>query len=118
MNNFISKKYGFSEEELKEIGDRYTECVYCRKTLDNSHTEKARSDWATIEHLSEKEPFRKNKGLKKEGLVICCWSCNSSRGIKKLRKWFEKPYCTDPKRNINEKTVAKVVKEYIRKHEQ
>jgi hypothetical protein len=50
-------------------------------------------------------------GVKKWDLVLACQSCNSSRGIKKLNDWFASSYCID--KNINEKTVAKPVKEYL-----
>lgn len=72
-------------------------------------------DWATVEHFREEGPFYWSDGLKEEDLSICCGSCNSSRGKKKLLDWFKAPYCIEW--SINENTVAKPVKEYIRKNE-
>ena len=104
----MSNKYGISEEELKTIRVRDTECVYCGKKMSNPSSGGSRCDWATIEHLNYLPPWNDSKTV-----AICCWSCNSSRGNKKLLDWFKTPYCIE--RNINEKTVAKPVQEYIKK---
>jgi hypothetical protein len=69
---------------------------------------------ATIEHLSEKPPFYWSKGLKEEGLAICCSGCNSSRGNRSLRDWFGMPYCRERAIPINGITVAEPVKKYLR----
>jgi hypothetical protein len=61
-------------------------------------------DKATIEHLNRKGPFYWNDGLKAEDLVICCQSCKSSRGTKRLSDWFKSDYCVE--RRINSVTVA------------
>jgi hypothetical protein len=65
-----------------------------------------RNDWCTIEHLNYLPPWNNSATV-----VICCWSCNSSRGNKKLLDWFKTPYCQ--RNNINEKTVAEPVKKYL-----
>ena len=70
-----------------------------------------RKDSATIEHLNFDGPFYWNDGLQIEDIVICCGSCNSSRGIMKLHDWFKTKYCVE--KNINEDTVSKPVKEYL-----
>jgi len=66
-----------------------------------------RGDWATIEHLNNLPPWDNANTV-----AICCGSCNSSRGAKKIAHWFKTRYCID--KNINEKTVAKPVQEYLR----
>ena len=70
----------------------------------------SRKNWATIEHLNYQPPWNNPATV-----AICCGSCNSSRGINKLSDWFKKPYCIE--RNINEKTVAEVVKKFISKRD-
>lgn len=70
-----------------------------------------RRDWATIEHLNFAGPFYWKDGLQAEEIVICCGSCNSSRGVKKLPDWFSSPYCIE--RNITAATVAAPVKKYL-----
>jgi len=69
------------------------------------------ADQATIEHLNFDGPFYTRDGLRKEDLVICCRSCNSSRGTRRLLDWFTSDYCVT--RNINEDTVAESVKKYL-----
>jgi len=45
-------------------------------------------------------------------VAICCRRCNSSKGTMGLSAWFKTPYCREKK--INEETVSKPVKEYMR----
>jgi hypothetical protein len=45
-------------------------------------------------------------------IALCCGQCNSSKGAKKLLKWFESNYCKE--RNINAKTVSLAVKVWLR----
>ncbi|MSR87920.1 MAG: hypothetical protein EXS69_02035 [Candidatus Zambryskibacteria bacterium] len=113
----MSNTFGIPEEVEQKIRHRDKVCVYCHKTMIYPCVGINQCDWATIEHFREEGPFYWWDGLKEEDLAICCKSCNSSRRRNKLLDWFQKPYCTDPKRNINEKTVAEPVKEYIRKNE-
>lgn len=102
----MSNKYGIPEEDLKKIKARDKTCVYCQKTMINHGAEGWRGDWATIEHLNFLPPWNNPATV-----AICCWSCNSSRGNKKLLDWFKAPYCIE--RNINEETVEEPVKEYL-----
>ena len=122
----MSNHFKIPDEVELEIREQYKSCAYCGKEMIFPWRGDNRRDSATIEHLSEKRPFYwgelyRGRKLSKEGLVICCGSCNSSRGRKKLRKWFKKPYCKNPggerRRIIDENSVAKSVKEYIRKNE-
>ena len=107
----MAHKFGIPEEELSKIRARDKNCVYCRKLLIYPCVGKKQSDWATIEHLSVDPPFYWRDGMKPSNIVICCGSCNSSRGIKKLLNWFKTPYCLE--RNINETTVAQPIKDYL-----
>ena len=63
---------------------------------------------ATIEHFNNDGPYDQ-----KNNVAICCRRCNSSKGDKSLSDWFKTPYCC--KNKINEKTVAKPVKKYMRR---
>jgi hypothetical protein len=67
-------------------------------------------DKATIEHFSDVGEYN----AKENEVGICCGECNRRRGNKKLLDWFKTKYCLD--RNINEKNVAKPIKEYIKKN--
>jgi hypothetical protein len=96
------------------IRQRDKKCVYCGcKMREYPHTKGVPKDKATIEHLSENGPFYWNDGLKKEDFAICCGSCNSSRGRKRLNDWFTTAYCI--KRKINIHTVSQPVKVYLKK---
>ncbi|MCX6786713.1 MAG: HNH endonuclease [Candidatus Kaiserbacteria bacterium] len=106
----MTNKYGLPEEELKKIRARDTKCVYCHKAMINPSSGCSKCNWATIEHLNHLSPWDNP-----DTVAYCCGSCNSSRGKKKLPDWFKTPYCVQ--KNINEKTVAKPVKKYIRKIE-
>jgi len=70
-------------------------------------------DKATIEHLNFDGPLYWGGGLDADDIVICCGSCNSSRGTKALEVWFRSTYCIA--RNINAETVAAPVKAYLKR---
>jgi hypothetical protein len=94
------------------IRARDAACVYCRGTMQEyPRTKGCPKDKATIEHLNFDGPFYWDDGLKAEDIVICCASCNSSRGVKLLPVWFESAYCVA--RGINGTTVAMPVKAYL-----
>lgn len=75
--------------------------------------ERARArDSVTIEHLNCEGPFYwGEEGFFAKDIVICCGSCNSSRGKKTLPDWFASSYCVE--RGINIETVAEAVREYL-----
>ena len=106
----MSNKYGIPEEELDSIRKRDKYCVYCHKRTSVPKIGKWRGDWATIEHLNHLPPWNNA-----ETVAICCGSCNSSRSNKKLIDWLKTKYCVE--RSISYKTVAKPVREYIKKYE-
>ncbi len=102
----MKNNYGLPKDKLKSIFDRDKVCVYCHKQMKEHLKFNNRSDWYTIEHLNYLPPWNNP-----ETVTICCWSCNSSRGNKKIRDWFKTTYCVD--RNIKEKTVSKQVQKYL-----
>lgn len=107
MNN----SFGIPEEELSKIRLRDKNCVYCHKKLIYPFVKNKQGDCATIEHLNCDAPFDWSDGLRIEDIAICCGSCNSSRGPKRLLAWFRTKYCME--RGINEDTVADPVKKYL-----
>ena len=100
-------QYGLPKKKLDEIRKRDTKCVYCHKKMFDPSDGDFCGDWATIEHLNHLPPWDNPTTV-----AICCGSCNSSRGKKKLPDWFESEYCEE--RNINVQTVAEPAKEYLR----
>ena len=67
-------------------------------------------DWATLEHLDHSPPYDDPSTV-----VMCCGSCNSSRGSKPLVVWFKTPYCQE--KGISLETVPDEVGAFIRSHE-
>jgi hypothetical protein len=102
----MSNKYGISRDDEGRIRTRDETCAYCHKKMIDPKLGGPRSDWATIEHLNYLPPWDNSVTV-----VICCGSCNSSRGIKKILDWFNTPYCLEKK--INLENVTKPVKNYV-----
>jgi hypothetical protein len=100
--------WGIAAEAEARIRKRDRRCVYCRTKM--RVRAKARGvppDKATWEHID-------NNDLRPTNLMniaICCGRCNSSKGAKKILKWFESDYCI--KNNISAGTVAPVVKRWL-----
>lgn len=102
----MRNNYGLPKAELQKIFERDIVCVYCEKKMRSHSAENPRGDWFTIEHLNYRPPWNNPATV-----TICCWSCNSSRGNKKIREWLKTPYCSE--RGITESSVSIVVQKYI-----
>ncbi|MBP6945759.1 MAG: hypothetical protein KBC74_01670 [Candidatus Pacebacteria bacterium] len=102
----MKNNYGLPKDELQRIFKRDKICVYCHKKMTDHGAHNKRSNWYTIEHLNYLPPWNNPATV-----TICCWSCNSSRGNKKIRDWFKTDFCIT--RDINEDTVAEPVRKYI-----
>lgn len=110
------KNFGIPDGVLSDIMERDKKCVYCGKMMINPFSTENRRDSATIEHLSPDPPFHISDGMKDDNIAMCCGSCNSSRGTKKLTDWFKSSYCIS--RNINVDSVAEPVKDYLKRLEE
>jgi hypothetical protein len=111
----MANKFGIPEEIEADLRRRFKRCAYCHRRMKRyAHTRGCPKDKATIEHLDRNPPFYWEEGLKAADLVICCGSCNASRGQKTLTEWFKSKYCIE--RKINAGTVAGAVKRYLRRH--
>ena len=90
-----------------KVRRRDKRCVYCHIVMkEYPHTSGVRPNKATWEHIDNDGPSSETN------VVRCCGACNSSKGTKKLLKWFESEYCKQ--RKINEKTVLPMVKNWLR----
>lgn len=100
-------KWGIPDWLEEKVKKKYRFCVYCHvKLKKHQYTIGTHKDKATLEHIDNYGPNSESN------VVMCCSSCNSSKGTKKLIDWLKSSYC---KRNgINEKTIAKVVKSHIK----
>jgi hypothetical protein len=102
----LNNIYGLPEADLEAVRQRDKNCVYCHKEMLEPSPDAKRTDWATIEHLNHLPPWDNPKTI-----AICCTSCNSSRGNKRIVDWFESRYCKE--RAISPATVAQPVLAYI-----
>lgn len=107
----MANNWNIPDEIEQKARERDKFCVYCHIELKEYPQSKGMfTDQATIEHMDN--TGLDNNGLpSEENIAICCGSCNASRGTKNLLDWFESPYCK--KKNINKKTVAEIIKQYI-----
>ncbi len=106
----MKNNYGLPKDELNKIFERDSVCVYCQKIMTDHTANNPRRDWYSIEHLNYLPPWNNSRTV-----VICCWSCNSSRGNKKIKDWLNSDYCKV--RKIKLSTVASAVKKYVTKFE-
>lgn len=105
----MSNIYGIPVEVENRIRLRDTFCVYCHKSMTvPSSAIGDRGDWATIEHFDNDGPLNEEWNI-----GICCWACNSSKGVVRIVDWFNSDYCKN--RGINELSVAVPVKVYLKK---
>ena len=104
----MKNKYGLPEYKLGLIAKRDISCVYCDKKM-LPRGNKNRKNAMTVEHLDDEPPWNNI-----DTIAMCCGSCNSSRGKKKITEWFNTDYCKS--RDINYCSVAQVVRGYIDKY--
>ncbi len=112
----MSNKYGIPADIEAEIRKRDKVCVYCGKEMISPKSVGSRMDWATIDHLDYEPPFEYRPEQTKEDFAISCWRCNCIlRGNKKLSVWLAEEF-NKKDGDINAKTIAPVIKKYLRKH--
>lgn len=87
-----------------EIRQRDKKCIYCGNSFTSVQVSKKSS--ATWEHI-----INDAKIITRENIALCCCSCNSSKGSKKLSVWLESKYCIEKRINYN--TVSLIVKKAI-----
>ena len=97
-------KWGIPVSLEQEVRKRDKACVYCRVVLrKSSSVNGSRKSVATWEHI-----INDARIVTRKNIALCCASCNSSKGAKKLSLWIKSDYC---KRNgIKTATVANIVK--------
>jgi len=98
MNN-----WKIPEKLEKYIINRDKKCVYCK----NSFIIKDKKRSMTWEHVINDASI-----ITKDNIVLCCRSCNSSKGSKKLADWLNSDYCKN--KNINYTSVDLVIKKHLK----
>ena len=87
-----------------EVRKRDTKCVYCGVEFTPAKVSKKTA--ASWEHI-----INDAKIITRENIVLCCCSCNASKGQKQLSFWLQTKYCQE--RNITPVTVAPIIKQAI-----
>jgi hypothetical protein len=103
-------KWGIPKSLEQEVRARDRDCVYCCVKLREPSAKGDRKHNATWEHIDNDR--WDDKTIMSINVARCCHACNSSKGTKPLREWLASPYCKA--RNINQNTVASVVKRFLR----
>jgi len=85
----------------REVKVRDRNCVYCR--IEFGSSKELRKATATWEHIVNDARI-----INRENIARCCFSCNASKGAKKLSDWLESDYCK--KRGITKNTIAEVAR--------
>ena len=98
-------KWGIPNDIERAVLLRDKRCVYCHCTF----SKKERKQFASWEHI-----INDIKITTMENIARCCVGCNASKSAKPLKEWFLTNYCLE--RNINQNTVADIVKLHIKKY--
>jgi len=101
-------KWGIPNRLEAEVRKRDKKCIYCSVLMVEKPPDGgSRKNVATWEHIINDASI-----VTRENIALCCVSCNSSKGAKKLKDWLQSKYCKD--RGISEQTVAVIVKEALK----
>jgi hypothetical protein len=103
-------KWGIPVEIENKVKLRDKCCVYCGKEFNKPVGINGKLCKATWEHIDNAR--WNDKSIMEVNISLCCASCNSSKGQKKIREWFKSEYCI--RLNINEHTVAAIIKLFLR----
>ena len=94
---------GFAQERHRNgersYRDRDRACVYCGTLFATANARRDRPSW---EHIVNDARI-----VTRENIVLCCISCNASKGARALTSWLESKYCRQ--RGITAASVAAVV---------
>ena len=85
----MTNKWNIPKVLEEAVRRRDSVCVYCGIVFDDNVC-----NMASWEHINNKA-----KDIEACNIALCCRSCNSSKGVKKLEDWFETTYCIN--KNIN-----------------
>ena len=105
------KNWGIPDQLVEKVKKRDKLCAYCSVKLNKSPG----CDKSTLEHIVNPKSDKPTPEENSEwNIVMCCSSCNSSKGAKKLSIWLNSDYCK--KKKITLKTIRnKVVSRLLRK---
>jgi len=87
-----------------EVRERDKTCVYCRVKFTPAKV--SRKSVASWEHIINDATI-----ISRENTVLCCCSCNASKGQKQLSVWLRTKYCKV--RGITSASVVSMIKQAI-----
>jgi len=88
----------------KEVRARDKNCAYCGTAFTTAKISK--KTCASWEHI-----INDAKIITRENIVLCCCSCNASKGQKQLSEWLLSKYCAD--RQITRESVAPIIQQAL-----
>ena len=100
----MANRWGISKEVEDFVIKRDKSCVYCGIAF--SRENNSRKNKASWEHIIN--DIRINGA---DNIALCCISCNSSKGTKRLEDWLTSNYCME--RGITVNSVADIVKKCL-----
>ncbi len=100
----MANRWGIPKEVEELVRKRDLSCVYCGSQFTNSIiSHKSKPTW---EHI-----INDIKINGPENIVLCCGSCNASKGTKQLEEWLAGKYCYT--KGITMNSVAPVIKKLL-----
>lgn len=101
--------YNIPESVIAEVNQRDKCCVYCGvELIAAAKYGESYKQVASLDHIVNDLALTGS-----DNIALCCFSCNSSKGEKKLEEWLESAYCTS--KGITKSTVAPVIHAYLAK---
>ena len=88
----------------KEVRERDKTCVYC--DVEFTPAKGSIKTAASWEHIINDVTI-----INRENIVLCCCSCNSSKGQKQLSVWLQSRFCKE--KGITPDSVAPIVQQAI-----
>lgn len=100
----MANKWNIPADVERKVKERDKKCAYCGIDFENSGTNyKNKPSW---EHIINDLSLTGENNI-----VLCCISCNASKGAKDITDWLGSSYCQ--KKDIRLETVSEVVKQVI-----
>ena len=100
----MANNWNFPDWLENEVRKRDRACIYCGIEFTPAKiSKKSAASWEQI--------INDAKIITRENIVLCCCSCNASKGQKQLSTWLQSNYCKD--RGITADSVAPIIKQAI-----
>ena len=97
-------RWNISNSVEVEVIARDRKCVYCGWEFEKVPSSRGKApSW---EHIVNDLSI-----VTRDNIVLCCVSCNASKGTKSLAKWLESNYCHE--RGIHALSIASVARQAL-----